>query len=89
MASRPTLADTLAKNISKGKLKDTIPLNDKFLYLKVLFLDDAKLYEATLNHLQTLENVQQAEDYLAQQFPTWEVSSPAVQKFLMLLKHVF
>ncbi|NLA15571.1 MAG: hypothetical protein GX877_03425 [Bacteroidales bacterium] len=89
MAHRPTVADSLAKNKNKGRLKDAIPLNDKFLYVKVLFSENTELYESTLDHLQSLENLQQAETYLAEVFPNWELFSPAVQKFLTLLKDVF
>ncbi|MFY9116561.1 MAG: hypothetical protein WBK97_04755 [Bacteroidales bacterium] len=89
MANRPTVADSLAKSKNKGLLKDVIPLNDRLLYLKVLFSDKKDLYDTTLTRLQTFKNLQEAEDYLGQHFPAWELSSPAVQKFLAQLKHVF
>jgi len=75
---RPTLADSLAKTKNKGLLKEVIPLNDKYLYLKTLFSEDSGLYEKTI-----------AEAYLAQHFPSWELSTPAVQKFLTQLENVF
>jgi len=33
--------------------------------------------------------MQQAEKYLAEHFPSWELSTPAVQKFLSQLENVF
>ena len=89
MAKRPTVADSLAKYKNSGRLKDVIPLNDRLLYLKVLFSDDKELYDTTLTRLQSFDKLQQAEDYLGTHFPSWELSSPAVQKFLSQLKHVF
>ncbi|MDD2289944.1 MAG: hypothetical protein PHT64_02865 [Bacteroidales bacterium] len=86
---RPTLADSLAKTKNKGSLKEVIPLNDRFLYLKALFSEDSNLYEKTIADLQSLKNLQQAETYLAQHFPAWELSTPAVQKFLSQLQDVF
>lgn len=85
----PTLADSLAKSRNRGPLREIIPLNDKFLYLKVLFSEDHHLYEKTLSDLQSLPTMQDAEKYLALHFPTWELSSPAVQKFLSRLEDVF
>ncbi|MDD2538012.1 MAG: hypothetical protein WC377_03555 [Bacteroidales bacterium] len=89
LAQRPTLADSLAKSRNRGPLREIIPLNDKFLYLKVLFSEDHHLYEKTLSDLQSLPTMQDAEKYLALHFPTWELSSPAVQKFLSRLEDVF
>ena len=89
MANRPTVADSLAKYKNSGPLNDIIPLNDRLLYLKVLFSDNRELYDSTLSRLQSFDRLQQAEDYLGTHFPSWELSSPAVQKFLSQLKHVF
>lgn len=86
---RPTLAESLAKTKNKGPLKDIIPLNDRYLYLKTLFSEDSSLYEKTITDLQSLKNMQQAETYLAEHFPSWELSTPAVQKFLSQLQNVF
>lgn len=89
LGRHPTLADSLAKTKNKGPLKEVIPLNDRFLYLKTLFSEDSSLYEKTIADLQSLKNMQQAEIYLAQHFPSWELSTPAVQKFLSQLQNVF
>jgi hypothetical protein len=89
MARRPTVADSLAKTRKKGPLKERIPLNDRFLYMKTLFSGDNSLYEKTLTDLQSMDNMQQAEKYLALHFPSWELSTPAVQKFLSQLENVF
>ena len=82
-------ADSLAKYKNSGPLNDIIPLNDRLLYLKVLFSDNRELYDSTLSRLQSFDRLQQAEDYLGTHFPSWELSSPAVQNFLSQLKHVF
>jgi hypothetical protein len=86
---RPTLADSLAKTKNGRPLKEVIPLNDRFLYEKVLFSQDRDLYDKTLTELQKVRTMQQAESYLAEHFPHWELSSPAVQKFLTQLENVF
>ena len=88
-AQRPTLADSLAKTKNGRPLKEVIPLNDRFLYEKVLFSQDRDLYDKTLAKLQEVKTMQQAEAYLAEHFPHWELSSPAVQKFLTQLEDVF
>ncbi|MFA5443575.1 MAG: hypothetical protein WC128_01195 [Bacteroidales bacterium] len=88
-AQRITLADSLAKTKNGRPLKEVIPLNDRFLYEKVLFNQDRALYDKTLTNLQDVKTIQQAEAYLAEHFPHWELSSPAVQKFLTQLEDVF
>ncbi|MFA5660811.1 MAG: hypothetical protein WC923_00715 [Bacteroidales bacterium] len=88
-AQRPTLADSLAKTKNARPLKEVIPLNDRFLYEKVLFSQDRDLYNKTLTDLQDIKTMQEAEAYLAKHFPHWELSSPAVQKFLTQLEDVF
>ena len=88
-AQRPTLADSLAKTKNGRPLKEVIPLNDRFLYEKVMFSQDRDLYNKTLTELQDVKTMQQAEAYLAERFPHWELSSPAVQKFLTQLEDVF
>ncbi len=88
-AQRPTLADSLARSKNGRPLKEIIPLNDRFLYEKMLFSQDRDLYDKTLNVIQNSKTIQEAEAYLAEHFPHWELSSPAVQKFLTQLEDVF
>lgn len=81
MAKRPTVADSLARTKKKGPLKEHIPFNDKFLYMKTLFSGDDGLYEKTLADLQSMDNMQQAEKYLAEHFPPGNYQLPQYRNF--------
>jgi hypothetical protein len=82
-------ADTnnLSKKFQNQPLKDifsAIGLNDKFLFIKELFNNDASLYESTIEKINSAAGFDEAVRYLDENF-TWDFSKSQAQKLLDLV----
>ena len=66
-------------------LFSAINLNDKFLFIKELFNDDATLYQKTIEKLNTSANFNESVQFLDQHF-TWDFEDEQVQKLLELVR---
>jgi len=81
----------LSKKMQNQPLKDifsAINLNDKFLFIKELFTNDAALYQSTVEKLNSAGNFNDAIRYLDGNFD-WDFSDPMVQNFLELVRRRF
>ena len=82
----PTVAEVLARNNPRTRLKERISSNDKYLFTKVLFNQDAGLFNNTIDILEPMTSMREVESYLGAHFPNWDVTSPAVHRFLCQLE---
>jgi hypothetical protein len=81
----------LSKKMQSQPIKDifsAINLNDKFLFIKELFNNDAALYQSTIEKLNNAANFNDAVRYLDGNF-TWDFSETLVQNFLELVRRRF
>lgn len=81
----------LSKKMQNQPIKDifsAINLNDKFLFIKELFSNDAALYQSTIEKLNSAGNFNDAVRYLDGNF-TWDFSDTMVQNFLELVRRRF
>ena len=81
----------LSKKMQNQPIKDifsAINLNDKFLFIKELFNNDAALYQSTIEKLNSAGNFNDAVRYLDGNF-TWDFSETMVQNFLELVRRRF
>ncbi len=81
----------LSKKMQNQPLKDifsAINLNDKFLFIKELFNNDAALYQSTVEKLNNAGNFNDAIRYLDGNF-AWDFSDQMVQNFLELVRRRF
>ena len=92
----PSLNDRLAATAHheskiKGKpvtkIKSAIGLNDRFLYTRELFGNESSKFETTVDHLDQLNNLHEAVDYLSKNFQ-W-TKNEASLKFMELVKRRF
>ncbi len=82
MAQVPTVAEVLVQKRERKPLNESISTNDRYLFVKVLFNWDESLYIQTIAAMEKMASMRMVEDYLAKHFPAWEVTSPAVHRFL-------
>lgn len=75
------------EGIPLKNIRDGIGLNDRFLYIRELFDNDAEKYEKTIAALNEFSAIGEAVDYLKQNFK-WN-KTEASQKFLALVKRRF
>jgi len=75
------------EGIPLKNIRDGIGLNDRFLYIRELFDNDAEKYEKTIAALDAFSTIGEAVEYLKQKFK-WN-KTEASQKFLALVKRRF
>ena len=67
-------------------IRSAISLNDRVLFINRLFDEDPVVFQETLTHLNQMETLDQAVDYLAANRPQWNFESEIVYRFMMALR---
>lgn len=84
---RPTLVDNF-KKISK--IKDSLTINQKFMFTKVLFHGDFELFSKAIDRLDQLDNMQAAIRYIeSEHADTWDRDSEEFHEFMELVEMRF
>ena len=77
----------LSSRLKKGPIKDlneAIGLNDKFSYIKSLFGGDAHKFRKTIDRLNGIQNLSEAETYISSNFD-WDMDDSITHQFLDLV----
>ena len=72
---------TPVKNIISG-----ISLNDRLLFIKTLFKEDAELFRHTIEEFNSYSALAQAEDYIKSNLSWWKMDSDTVYRFMMAVR---
>jgi hypothetical protein len=84
--SRPTVADNFRKIYS---IRDTLTINQKFMFTKVLFNGDFELFSKIVDDLDRKDNLNGALKYLEPYLSLWDPESEEYQEFMELLSQRF
>ena len=85
--SQPTtLADDFQK---RKKIKDSLTINQKFMFTKILFNGDFELFSTAIDQLDELEDLAQAKSYLSNNHGEWETESEEYQEFMDMVERRF
>lgn len=83
---RPTIADNF-KRISK--IKDSLTINQKFMFTKVLFHGDFELFSKAIDDIDRQDNIQGAMKYLEMNYEEWDRESEEFHEFMELVEKRF
>lgn len=72
---------TPVQNIISG-----ISLNDRVLFINSLFREDAILFQKSLAAFNSMTYLKEAEDYINEEFPEWNLDSDVVYRFMMAVR---
>ena len=67
-------------------IRSAIALNDRVLFINLLFQQDAVRFQNALNDLNAFETFPQAEEYLRTNYPQWNYDSEVVYRFMMAVR---
>jgi hypothetical protein len=85
--SKPSLADNFQKI---GRIKDSLTINQKFMFTKVLFHGDFELFSKAIDFLDRQDNMKGAIRYLEQEHAsTWDKDSEEFHEFMELVEKRF
>ena len=93
-APKPSLAESPDRyawrkdmpGLAVRDIRSAIALNDRVLFINVLFQQDAVRFQNALNDLNAFETFPQAEDYLRTNYPQWNYDSEVVYRFMMAVR---
>jgi hypothetical protein len=84
---RPSLVDNFQKI---RRIKDSLTINQKFMFTKVLFHGDFELFSKAIDHLDKLENMKSALRYIEDEHATsWDHDSEDFHEFMELVEKRF
>lgn len=85
--SRPSLIDNFQKI---AKIKDSLTINQKFMFTKVLFHGDFELFSKAIDHLDKLDNIKAAMRYIEDEHAgSWDHDSEEFHEFMELVEKRF
>ena len=87
-APRPVPQQTSLFGVAVEDIRQAISLGDRFLFQRELFAGNGELMQKTLDELNALGSLEEAMDYVADNFE-WDSDSTAVQLFENVLKRRF
>ena len=87
-APRPTPTQTSLFGSAVEDIRQAISLGDRFLFQRELFAGNGELMQKTLDELNVLGSLEEAMDYVSDNFE-WDKESTAVQLFENVLKRRF
>jgi len=86
VAAKPTLADKLQKVSS---IKDSLTINQKFMFTKMLFKGDFEIFSQAIEKLDRLDTLNQAMKYFDDNYPEWDRETEEYEEFLELVQKRF
>lgn len=85
-AAKPTLAENFQKI---GKIKDSLTINQKFMFTKMLFNGDFEIFSQAIDRIDSLDNLSQASSYLEKSYPEWDKESEEYEEFMEMVEKRF
>jgi len=91
----PTINDVMAQDHAWRKdmpgtpvrdIRSAISLNDRIIFINLLFNEDAQTFVDTLSRINTMETLDQVLEYVGTEFPSWDMISELVYRFMMAVR---
>lgn len=67
-------------------VRSAISLNDRVMFISMLFRDDSMLFQDVINKINALTTLEKAVQYLKENFPEWDMDSELVYRFMMSVR---
>jgi hypothetical protein len=71
------------------KIKDGLTINQKFMFTKILFYGDFEVFSEAIDRLDSLADLNQAINYINENYPQWDRESEEYEEFFGILKRKF
>ena len=80
----------LAYSLQKiTNIKDSLTINQKFMFTKILFNGDFEIFSQAIDRLDTLDNFSQALNYLENNHALWDKESEEYLEFMEMVEKRF
>jgi hypothetical protein len=86
----PSRGPALMDNLQKiARIKDSLSINQKFMFTKVLFYGDFESFSRAIDDLDQLVNMKEAMRYLERHSSTWDRDSKEFHEFMEMVEKRF
>lgn len=94
-AAKPTINDAMAADQAwrtdmpgtpVRDIRSAISLNDRVIFINMLFAEDAQAFVDTLLSINTMETLEQVVEYVTSRYPQWDLNSELVYRFMMAVR---
>jgi hypothetical protein len=85
----PLVKEAPAPSAKIALIKDTLSINQKFMFTKVLFHGDFEIFTQAIDRLDMFDTLVQAKNYLERTYPEWDTESEEYAEFLSLVERKF
>jgi hypothetical protein len=72
-----------------GKIKDSLTINQKFMFTKILFNGDFEIFTQAVDRLDSFDNIKQAMNFIDENYSEWNKESEEYEEFVELLEKRF
>jgi hypothetical protein len=83
-----TVADHLGSDKS-SKLKDSLTINQKFMFTKILFKGDFEIFSLAMDQIDSMETLNHALAHIGEYYPEWDRESEEYEEFIEVLQKRF
>ena len=67
-------------------VRSAISLNDRIIFINYLFGEDPLAFQNAITHINTLDTLDQAIEYVKTEHPSWDLNSELVYRFMMAVR---
>ncbi len=94
-AAKPTVNEMMSsgcawrRDMPGAQVKDVrsaISLNDRVIFINLLFNEDAQGFVDALTKINSMENLDQVVEFVTGAFPEWDMDSELVYRFMMAVR---
>jgi len=71
------------------RIKDSLTINQKFMFTKILFSGDFEVFSEAIDRLDKFDNLHQAISYINENHPQWDKDSEEYEEFFSILQRKF
>lgn len=95
VTAKPTINDVMASEHAWRKdmpgtpvrdIRSAISLNDRVIFINLLFNEDAQAFVNALTRINSMETLDEAVDFISSEFPSWDLNSDLVYRFMMAVR---
>ncbi len=93
--AKPTVNDMMAADCAWRRdmpgpavkdVRSAISLNDRVIFINLLFGEDAQNFVNALSRINALETLDQVVEYVSSAYPAWDMNSELVYRFMMAVR---
>jgi hypothetical protein len=74
---------------SEFRIKDSLTINQKFMFTKMLFSGDFEIFTEAIDRLDNLDSFKQVANYINENYPHWDRESEEFEEFIAVVQRKF